>query len=263
MTTDDLGPGKRPADQVDIDLLLSSKGHTPQPRDLALEALAQIQAMDAAPQAAAFRQEWMHGRPVKHWTTRVHWRGSREAHAALTELADSFAARYAWTHNQADAFILSDIHPVLLPYSVSVERQAPADRDNPATSAWTNEIVIRVRPQVTKKQVADAYEAQRRVILEAQGVEPGERNRATTVERTRDLAVLGYRVWRGDFSKWREAFDTYAVEHPEDADLYVSPRTGRVQVKTFRRDLRNAYARVTGLDLYLRDTSEDEEADDA
>ena len=241
----------RQADQIDIELFFGNP-FVPPPSDLALEALARMQAMDAEPLAQRFRDKWLDGQRITSYGEQVDWLESREGEAAIGDLealVEDLAVRYAWERADAKVFILRGEAPTLPLWRVSALRREPSDKTNPATSTWTNEIVLRVRPQATKRQVGEAYEALRRVMLIDNGMEPGERNRSTSAPRTRDLAVLGYRIWRGDFPTWRAAFEAYRDEHPGDASLYVSPSTGRPQLKTFTRDTKNAYQRVTGLDL--------------
>ena len=237
----------RRADQIDIELFMGDPW--PKPReDLALQALAEIQALDAAPSAQRFRDDWLDGRQLPA-TEVMTWSGGTAADSALAVLAGGMADHYGWSDDHARAFILADCAPHLALFETGVLRHPPGEPGNPAASTFTNKVVLVVRPQATKQEVADAYDQLRRVLLVQEGVEVGERNRATSSPRTRDLAVLGYRIWRGDFETWHSAFVAYETDHPEDAAAYRSRTSGKVGVKTFRRDVYNAYLRVTGCPL--------------
>jgi hypothetical protein len=313
------------------------------PSDLALEALATIQALDAEPVAQAFRDKWLDGAKFSDEAAAVAWMQSvagapfplevvfripvsndearqraqaeigksneeraalreswardllREHEAALvsrymltpvpetirfaeaesaggevhqfwaderTALADlattvqGLVKTYRWDEQQAMRFVLGAANQIAIPamrVQVRSELRIGATRDRtPAASPYLSEIVLRCRPQVTKKQVADAYDQARRSLLLESGIEPGERNRATTSERTRDLAVLAFRIHLDTFASWRAAFDAYALESPGDASEYQPKYGGPVRIGTFRRDVRNAYERVTGWELVWR-----------
>ena len=313
------------------------------PSDLALEALATIQALDAEPVAQAFRDRWLAGAKFADEAGAIAWMQSvagaplplevvfripvsndearqsaqaeigksgdertalRESWArdllrdhadvlvssyvlapvpetirfvevdsadgqahqfwadegtALADLAASveqLVKTYRWDEQQAMRFVLGAENQIAIPAcSVQVrrERRRGAVRDRtPAASPYLSEIVLRCRPQVTKKQVADAYDQARRSLLLESGIEPGERNRGTTSARTRDLAILAFRIHLGTFASWRAAFDGYALESPSDASEYQPKYGGPVRIGTFRRDVRNAYERVTGWELVWR-----------
>jgi hypothetical protein len=232
-----------------------TEGLTRPRSDVALEALAAIQALDAEPVAVAFRDQWLAGRElfgsIGH---AVQWKqgASREALDSLAKSVEHLTTRYHWSPESAEAFILRGETPDLPLVTTGVRRAAPSDPGNPAMSVFTDEIVLRCRPQATMKEVAHAYEQLRRVCVRSAGIEPGIRNRPTTSERTRDLAVLGYRIWRGDFEDWHDAFRAYEAEHPDDATEYRVKSTDKVWIKTFRRDTRAAYERVTGCYLDWR-----------
>lgn len=244
------------ATQRDIDVFFGAEYEPP--RDLALEALSQIQALDAEPVAAEFRERWLGGEvlPAGHGGV---WRDKADAKAlrALGKAAESLRAVFGWTERQASDYLLCGTPPNLELIKVLVGRREPGEPGNPAASLFTNTIILECRPTATKAEVAEAYEQMRRLFLTRAGVEPGERNRKTSAPRTRDLAVLGYRIWRGDFESWQDAYWAYELEHPEDAGEYRSS-SGAVWTKTFRRDVRNAYERVTGLDLVFRPGMADE-----
>lgn len=312
------------------------------PSDLALEALATIQALDADSVAQAFRDKWLDGAKFSDEAAAITWMRSvagparpgqvvfrvpisnsearkrgeaeigksgdelsavrqpwarkllREKEAALvsrywievlpetiryqevdnprayvhqfwaepgTALADLaatvavLAKTYRWDSRDALRFVLGGVKPVIPVMRVQVRQETRLGRAKdrtPAASPYLSEIVLRCRPQVTKKQVADAYDQARRSLLLETGIEPGERNRATTSERTRDLAVLAFRIHLGTFASWRAAFDAYALESPGDASEYQPKYGGPVRIGTFRRDVRNAYERVTGWELVWR-----------
>jgi len=241
------GEKTRPGDRIDAELFFGDPW--PKPReDLALHALAEIQALDAAPLARRFRDDWLEGQTVRLSDVR-QWAPTGAAVAALTDQVGHLTERYAWTRDQAKEYLLAGRTPRLALFETAILRQPPGEAGNPAASAFTNRIVLTVRPQATKQEVADAYDQLRRLLLQQEGVEVGERNRATSSPRTRDLAVLGYRIRRGDFESWPDAFAAYELAHPDDAAAYHSRTNGKVRVKTFRRDTYNAYERVTGCQL--------------
>jgi hypothetical protein len=184
------------------------------------------------------------------------WAEPGTALADLAELMALLENKYRWDARQAIRYVLGGGEPVIPLLAVSTRSElrlgAALDRGCHASSPYLSEIILRCRPQATKKQVAEAYDEARRTLLTDALIEPGERNRATTSERTRDLAVLAFRIHRGDFTDWHDAFTTYRAQTPQDAREYVSTTSGKPRMGTFRRDTRNAYRRVTGHELIFR-----------
>jgi len=184
------------------------------------------------------------------------WADEGTALADLAATVAQLVKTYRWDEQPALRFVMGGANQIVIPamrVQVRSELRIGATRDRtPAASPYLSEIVLRCRPQVTKKQVADAYDQARRSLLLESGIEPGERNRATTSARTRDLAILAFRIHLGTFASWRAAFDGYALESPGDASQYQPKYGGPVRIGTFRRDVRNAYERVTGWELVWR-----------
>lgn len=208
----------RHVDQVDINLLLMDPLR---PReDLALTAFATIQAMDA-----------------ERWIAHVDDATPGEIEATLME-------RYSWTADAARQFLVDHKPPQLSLFEkVGALRTWGSDLDNrnPATSQIADMIVMHIRPQATKEEVGEAYDHVRRQMYQR----AFKRKRPIGLERTRDLAVLGYRIWRGDFETWRGALATYTAEHPNDAATFAD-------IGEFRRATRKAYNTVTGCTLDFR-----------
>lgn len=249
-------------------------------RDLALAALAEIQAMEAADAASKFRDTWMDGEMLPDWPTATLWLQSQrppepevtgetnetlrpfyvlgedgtpidkmfvEATSLFGELGrvcDQLAHVYAWTTIEVQQFVLIGRTPELK--SVRAEGTCTTLLGaalTPGRSPWAAEIVLTCRPQATKDEVADCYQAARSKMLEGVlGERPGARNRAITQPRTRDLAVLGARVWHGEFSSLEGVFEAHLEKHPAEKNL---------PMKTFKRDLKWSFKRVTGYPLSL------------
>jgi hypothetical protein len=299
---------------------------TPTDADMDLRALAGIQAIEAAPLTAAFRQQWLdgsvlpddeaayewlrrHGTPaqdeallrfvgtgpsmprrpgdamsdwvrqhaesasvafvqkVKPWLSidvhdaegQIITRLDLAADAGtpmgeLLDVATVLENRYRWSTQDGAIFVLTGCYPV--PQVV----HASWDQERTFGSVWhttaasvpmTQEIVLRCRPQATQQQVAKAYEEARREALERWHVPVGQRNRATSSDRTRALAVLAARIRAGEFASTREAMEAYLREREDEqgdkAGYYVEYR--RDEIGRFRRDVRIAWKRITGLEF--------------
>lgn len=302
-------------------------------RDLALDALAEIQAMEAAGEVAAFRARWLDGHPLPDWSEAMRWlsestgSGSprtldfrfevnrisipldivgdaekarawwaqwlasnldRLASFPLSpgwrnplfhlkdELGNAVEAlsygpesglegfvivrtglveRYHWTERQAERFILLGELPVLravhAEYLTSIRM---GDGVTPGSGPYSTEITLRCRPQATQQDVADAYEAVRSCALHNEfGLAVKARIRATTSERSRDLAVLGARIAANGFVSWEAARSVYLESHEKESLIY-GPEKGEDAMGRFRRDTRAAFRQVTGLDLHFRPT---------
>lgn len=193
------------------------------------------------------------------------WGGADSALAALAAAVVRLVAKYDWDEQAALRFVLMGDEPTipLLTARISSKGVGYVGPPDPALSAHVAEITVRCRPQATMKQVAEAYDVARRKLLADFGHDAGERNRRTTSQRTHDLAILGFRAFMGEFDSWREAFDAYKEENPEDAAQYVLPQRdragaaipsaeGKVLIGTFRRDTRAAFKRITLVDLDWR-----------
>jgi hypothetical protein len=162
----------------------------------------------------------------------------------LTRVCDGLARAYAWSTIEAQQFVLIGRIPELK--SVRAEGTYTAMLGTaltPGRSPWAATIVLTCRPQATKEEVADCYQAARSKMLEgALGERLGARNRALTEPRTRDLAVLGARVWHGEFASLEAVFEAHLEDYPTDINL---------PMKTFKRDLKWSFKRVTGYALSL------------
>ncbi len=201
-----------------------------------------------------------------------------EAGTAIGELhkiATVLKGRYRWEYLDAVMFILTGELPIqgLIETSSLQETRIRSATDSTIASLpMSREIVIRCRPQATQKQVADAYEAQRRSSLEIWEKldpsasltpplltpplisAPGERNRRTNSPYTPDRAVLVARVLSGEFESAAHARDVYVREHPDEELTYPSTHDG---ISRFRRDMRAAWRRITGRDFTFKDAFHD------
>ncbi len=236
--------------------------------------------MEAADAACEFRNEWLDGEVLPDWPAATLWlRDQRppepevtgevnktlepfyvldeegtpidkmfvegtSVFGELTRVCERLAWAYAWTTIEVQQFVLLGRTPELK--SVRAEGTYTAllgVTPTPGRSPWAAEIVLTCRPQATMDEVAACYQAKRRQMLEgALGEKLGARNRAITEERTRDLAVLGARVWHGEFSSLEGVFEAHLDKYPTEMSL---------SMKTFKRDLRWAFKRVTGYPLSL------------
>lgn len=293
-------------------------------RDLGLEALARIQAMEAEVLADEFREEWLEGERLESWSEAVTWIRSmavaeapstlqptfevprlpaitsadhsdpqrrrqwldewldanpetsprilmhegpqyavfellsedgalidrqyiqpESALESLQGLCEKLSDLYGWSRHQGQMFILLGTIPVLEPIRVQIRttRQL-GTASRLAAGPNSTEIVLTVRPQATQQSVANAYEAARTEMLTGIFELPaGLRNKPITSTRTRDLAILGGRIVRGDFKTWDEARASYMHEFPEE-EFHYAENMGR-----FRRDCKAAFLKVTGLKL--------------
>lgn len=151
-------------------------------------------------------------------------------------------------------YVLSDVLPVLeaVSYVWVGSRQEGGLRN--ASGPLSGELVLLLRPQATLADVNDEYRrAQRKVAG------PRARTRPIGEPRTRDLAVLGARVALGDFTSWPAAMDAYNAEHSDplggddnELDVHYRDPSDPVKQGLFRRDVRAAYRRVTGMDVDFR-----------
>lgn len=150
-------------------------------------------------------------------------------------------------------FVLTGALPVLDAVSfLYVQRRQEGGLRN-VSGPLSDELVLFVRPQATLADVTDEYQRAQRRVAELTATAPRERTKPIGSPRVRDLAVLGARIALGDFASWAAAMDCYNAEHGAPVDLgdneqdvtYADEGTrGR-----FRRDVRAAYQRVTGLDI--------------
>jgi len=246
--------------------------------DLALAALAAIQAAEIEDAANEFRDVWMEGEVLPDWPTAVIWLRSQrppepevgkpfdlEVFYVLDEdgtpidkiFADSTsvfgdldrvcrrsAESYAWSNIETQQFVLLGRIPELKAVRANTTYKVLLGAVlTPGRSPWAAEVILTCRPQATKEEVAECYQAARIEMLEgALGRRLGARNRAITEPRTRDLAVLGARVWSGEFASLESVFEAHLEEYPTETNL---------PMKTFKRDLKWSFMRVTGYPLNL------------
>ncbi|NTU70252.1 MAG: hypothetical protein HGB10_00280 [Coriobacteriia bacterium] len=216
----------RNADQVDINIFFGELPKLTDREDLGLQALGEMRRLDAM----QFVDE----------------------HSELNDeqLAERLAERYGWTIGDAANFVVSNTIPRTDLIRGRFHRDAGSANDgNPATAKILDTIILYVRPQATKEEVANAFDEFRRAAYASSTF---ERRRPLAMKRSKDLAVLGYRIWRGEFDTWSSAFEAYQDEHPTDAVAFFDFSTNTVKMPDFRRATKNAYNTVTGCTLDFR-----------
>jgi hypothetical protein len=157
-------------------------------------------------------------------------------------------------------FVLSDRLPVLRAASyLGLRKQQEGGLRN-VSGPLSEEMIIFVRPQATIADVGDEYQRALRRLTGAPS-ESRERNKPVGSPRVRDLAVLGARIARGEFASWPAAMANYNLEHNAAADQgdneyddsYRISSSDREddpsKIRRFRKDVREAYRRVTGLTI--------------
>lgn len=263
-------------------------------RDLGLEALARIQALDAREPAERFRRAWLRsallpGRDAAaawirdrlgaspeaatfslffndpYTVSREQWRKARYtwesvnadgeslAHHETREdcpmralgllvcrLAEAFGREWA---EQGHLFVLTAEIPTLRPVVFVGVRDTTGSLRR-VCGLLSEEIALFVRPQATTADVTTAYQLAQQRLYEVLSLAPRERIKPMTSERMRDLAVFGARIMFEEFPTWQDARARYEEEYPTDTTYRHSGGQG-----TFRRDVRAAYKRVTGMDL--------------
>jgi len=262
-----------------------------------LEALAAIQAIEAAPLVREFREQWLpegllawdnvqiaswvlrhgtsaedvedkpaerSGSPVLEFQERddagelagVHWLDARPGTAIgdLRAVVRELERLYLWSQQEAIAFALSNAAPIreTVCGSLTITRRIGVGGSTPASTLMTQEIVLRCRLQATQKAVAAEYERLRRLAFEREGLEPGDRNRSTSSERTRDFAILGARIVAGCFGSTAEAVRAWLSEHPEDRLVFCDSDGELLPTGRFRLEVKRAYSRITGHDIDFR-----------
>jgi len=155
-------------------------------------------------------------------------------------------------------FVLADRPPKLKASSFIGKRNRQEGGLRNVSGPLSEELVLFVRPQATLADVTAEYQrAQRRLA----GTPPSVRERVKPIgsPRVRDLAVLGARIALGEFSDWTAAMERYNDEHNAETDsgnneydaaYRISTEGGAdgpSKVRRFRKDVRDAYLRVTGL----------------
>lgn len=157
-------------------------------------------------------------------------------------------------------FVLADRLPRLKAASFLGKRNRQEGGLRNVSGPLSEELVLFVRPQATLADVTAEYQrAQRRLA----GLPPSVRERIKPIgsPRVRDLAVLGARIARGEFANWATAMACYNAEHSAETnadnneydDAYRKSKTDRTddpsKIRRFRKDVREAYLRVTGLSI--------------
>jgi len=153
---------------------------------------------------------------------------------SLRIISNSLSSRYLWTDDQATMFVLTGIPP-LVPL---VQRTITM-----GSSPGGSEIALRVRPQLTTKEVGAAYQEARRTLYLWSGARVSERN-PTVEDWVADLAVLMAEMMAGGV-KGPEAMDAWNSTHPESTNTKIKDHRFS-DVNKFRRAARVAYERVTG-----------------
>ena len=250
--------------------------------NLSLVALARIQALEAAPSAEAFRETRLAGGSldageVVAWLRSelgartdedcfdvsaaedgtYLWSAGAAAHEGmgwrpyspegaatddLAALAVRWSELYGWTSAQTFAFALGDEVPVLLAVKWNVSLSARVGRE--VSGPLSQRIRLECRQHATTDEVAHAYrEAQARARA-IEGMQPRIRSKPITSQRSVGLAVMGARVLLGEFASWVDARTAYNAAFPDEPAYTSAAAQG-----LFRRDVRDAYRRVTGLTL--------------
>ncbi|MDP2402189.1 MAG: hypothetical protein Q8M66_09430, partial [Actinomycetota bacterium] len=265
------------------------------PDDYGLQALAQLQALDARERVQRFRDEWMDGAPLADvdaalaWMvdhlgapaethtlgpcfnktydqTLERWRQSgfywaakdsrgepivyipskdrtspmRRLGSLVCFLGEAFGREWV---DQGAMFVLADRVPELRAATFVARHEVLSREPRDVSGPLSQEIVLFVRPQATLADVSETYRRAQERLIGAARLQPRERIKPMTSPRMRDLAVLGGRIAIGAFDSWADALAVYESEHADDP-TYHDGNKGR-----FRRDVRTAYKRVTGLDL--------------
>jgi hypothetical protein len=260
--------------------------------NLGLVALARIQALEVRPEAEEFRAKWLTGQAldaddVVAWLRRelgagpdedrfdvlprevgYLWCGFPSAFAGtaegqvaydvesepLDDLASTalgWRERYGWTLWSALAFALADVDPVILAVEARLSRSLSTARYG-VSGPLSERITLVCRPQATRAEVATAYQEAQRHLLRSVTLAPRERTKPMTSPRRVDLAVVGGRIFLGEFGTWAEAMATYNIERPKEKAYREDQYHGRTQQSAkgrFRRDVRDSFRQTTGLDL--------------
>ncbi|MGE5508941.1 MAG: hypothetical protein ACM3RP_10735 [Chitinophagales bacterium] len=139
-------------------------------------------------------------------------------------LVDVLVDRYGWNPLEAQDFIIKGITPRMPIARVRYQENRPI----PAT----NRIILEVNPRLSPRDVMDLYAKVRREII-------GEDARYRPIdEKGAHLAVFADRC--NDGRTWEEALKAWNTEHPDQT---------YAETRSFTRDCRESYQRVTGQPL--------------
>ncbi len=149
--------------------------------------------------------------------------------ARLKAVASGPSSRFGWSEAQAVAFVLSGLIPLVARGTGRVNFKP----DMPAA----NRITLEVSARITPKEVARFYGQIRSSGF--LGLPAHRPSRPLTRERA-ELGVFAAKVNGG--RSWRQAMDDWNKEHDGDGRSYED-------IRTFVRDCRQAYERITGTAL--------------
>ncbi len=164
------------------------------------------------------------------WTNTVPIRANT-ALACLKFIARQLERAFGWKEATAIAFALTDIPPVPTLGAVTLKRGSRRAADR---------IQLEVSPRLGPRQIAKLYSGARSGALFGREASPEKPCRALTKKHT-ELGVFAARV--NDGRSWRDALKEW------------NTRNGRCRyndVRTFTRDCRHAYQRITGDQLKWR-----------
>ncbi len=246
--------------------------------DLGLSALAKIQALEASPRAVDFRREWLGGETLADSGAATGWlrdklhsdadrfivspyvadpvswscyatdmRANNVTPAedssvwalgvAVRKLALAFGREWL---EQGPAYMLADVVPTLEPVRTAYEGCGDVEGLPRVSGPSSYQVVLTIRPQATIADVTSAYQAS----LNRLPMAPRERAKPMSSPRMAELAVIGARAYLLEFNSWQEARAVYNSENTMETAYVDGDKQGQ-----FRRDVRLAYKRVTGLDL--------------
>jgi len=182
----------------------------------------------------------------------------------LGGLTALLSLRYRWPVSSTLRFVLCDEAPELEPVTAQKTHQyaqMPQNKGVPdnlglysyVTGPYSEEILLRCRPQATTSDVKAAYQEARRRLFDEPRITPLERIRPMTSPRVRDLAVLGGLIALGRFKTWGDAYRAYQAKHPEDRTYRKQPTPN---AGLFRRDVKAAYLKATGCILDFKPVKE-------
>ncbi len=140
----------------------------------------------------------------------------------LKRLAGHLAEDYGWPEAAATTFVLTGAMPIVSPALIDVR----VGSDTPAL----NRITLRLDPRLSPKEVAAIYARARRRLLG-----PGHKDRVITEKH---LELAAHFAERGaEDGGWDELMASWNATYP---------RWAYATVNHFSRDVRQAWARVTG-----------------
>jgi hypothetical protein len=143
--------------------------------------------------------------------------------AELKGIAIALARRYSWTEELAVRFVLTGGIPL---------NRARYTTTSGGPYLAARMIELQVSPRLSPREVGGVFSAARRSVLG-----PSTRDRAITAARA-ELGVFGTGV--NDGRSWLDAMTAWNRAHQE------RPYS---DVRLFTRDVRQAYKRITGMDL--------------